>query len=138
MAIYSVPNTIYSVPNAIYSAGIIHPNSGYNYCCDQSPIPPNCTWTVTEQARADFSRQSKIITCELGGGSLNPEEWSRIRDALQSEADRLRSIPAQIELGELTPSDSGGSASQPGPRPVGAEQLMPRHGNSAHALRETR
>ena len=41
----------------------------------------------------------KICTCELGDGSLTPEEWSRICEAFQAETDRLRSIPAQIEIG---------------------------------------
>jgi hypothetical protein len=44
----------------------------------------------------------KICTFELGSGSLRPDEQDRIRRALRGEADRLRSIPAQIDLGRPT------------------------------------
>ncbi len=56
----------------------------------------------------------KICLYELGDGHLTPEEQNRIREALQAEADRLRSIPSQIDVGEISfvsPSrtDSGSS-----------------------------
>jgi hypothetical protein len=45
----------------------------------------------------------KICTFELGSGSLSADEQERIQKALHAEADRLRSIPAQIDLGRLAP-----------------------------------
>lgn len=45
----------------------------------------------------------KICTFELGGGSLSPDEQVLILKALHAEAERLRSIPAQIDLERLAP-----------------------------------
>lgn len=42
----------------------------------------------------------KICTFELGSGSLTEAEQELIRAALQSEVERLRSIPAEISLTE--------------------------------------
>jgi predicted transcriptional regulator len=41
----------------------------------------------------------KVCTYELGSGSLTPEEHDRIREALLSEADRLRNLSLSIDLG---------------------------------------
>ena len=41
----------------------------------------------------------KICNYELGGGSLNTDEQSRIREALHAEAQRLRNISSGIECG---------------------------------------
>jgi hypothetical protein len=51
-----------------------------------------------------LSRVSRFKIClyELGDGPLTPDEQNRIRKALQAEADRLRSIPTQIDVGELS------------------------------------
>lgn len=40
----------------------------------------------------------KICTYELGSGSLTPDEQSRIRKALQLEAERLRNVPNTVEF----------------------------------------
>lgn len=40
----------------------------------------------------------KICTFELGSGSLSADEQEQILKALHAEADRLRNVPAQIEL----------------------------------------
>ena len=45
----------------------------------------------------------KICTFELGSGSLTADEEDRIWEALHAEADRLRGIAAQIDLGRHTP-----------------------------------
>ena len=41
----------------------------------------------------------KICTYELGAGSLTTDEQTRIREALQTEAERLRNISIQIDFG---------------------------------------
>jgi hypothetical protein len=41
----------------------------------------------------------KICTFELGSGALNQDELERIKSALVAEADRLRSISTQIDIG---------------------------------------
>jgi predicted transcriptional regulator len=63
---------------------------------------------ISQSRLARLSRVSrfKICTYELGDGSLTLEEWDRIRRALQAEADRLRSIPAQIDFNHF---DSAGA-----------------------------
>jgi len=46
----------------------------------------------------------KICTYELGDGSLTAEEQTRIREALQAEAERLRQISTHFDsawTGEL-------------------------------------
>lgn len=45
----------------------------------------------------------KICTFELGSGSLSEDEQERIQKALHAEADRLRSLPTQIDLGRHAP-----------------------------------
>jgi transcriptional regulator with XRE-family HTH domain len=52
-------------------------------------------------ARLSNVSRFKICTYELGSGSLSPEELGRIRDALESEADRLRDVSAQIDFGRI-------------------------------------
>jgi predicted transcriptional regulator len=47
-------------------------------------------------ARLSGVSRFKICTYELGNGTLRPEDQSRIREALQAEAERLRTIPANI------------------------------------------
>ena len=54
-------------------------------------------------ARMSSVSRFKICTFELGSGSLSEDEQERIRKALRIEADRLRSIPTQIDLGQLAP-----------------------------------
>jgi len=54
-------------------------------------------------ARMSGVSRFKICTFELGSGSLSEDEQERIRTALRVEADRLRSIPTQIDLGQLAP-----------------------------------
>jgi hypothetical protein len=50
-----------------------------------------------------LSRVSRFKIClyELGDGSLTPEEQSRIREALQAEAERLRQISTQFDFAGL-------------------------------------
>jgi hypothetical protein len=43
----------------------------------------------------------KICLYELGDGSLTQEEQNQIREALQAELERLRSMPAEIDFGGL-------------------------------------
>jgi hypothetical protein len=56
---------------------------------------------LSQSRLARLSRVSrfKICTCELGDGLLTADEQNRIREALQSEAERLRSLPANIDFG---------------------------------------
>lgn len=58
----------------------------------------------------------KICTFELGSGSLSEDEQERIRTALRIEADRLRSIPTQIDLGQLSPQAAPNQARDSGLR----------------------
>jgi predicted transcriptional regulator len=53
-------------------------------------------------ARLSHVSRFKICLYELGDGHLTPEEQNRIREALQAEADRLSSIPTQIDASELS------------------------------------
>lgn len=50
----------------------------------------------------------KICVFEGGDGDLTAAEQARIRDALQAEAKRLRSISLQIDFGQLGSAASGG------------------------------
>jgi predicted transcriptional regulator len=50
-------------------------------------------------ARLSGVSRFKICTYELGGGSLTWEERERVREALLTEANRLRSLPIVIDLG---------------------------------------
>jgi hypothetical protein len=52
----------------------------------------------------------KICTHELGNGAITPTEHTRINEALRAEADRLRSLTAQIDFGRL---ESGLTGSPP-------------------------
>jgi predicted transcriptional regulator len=52
-------------------------------------------------ARLTGVSRFKICTYELGDGPLTLEEQNRIREALQAEAERLRTIATQIDLGDL-------------------------------------
>jgi predicted transcriptional regulator len=49
-------------------------------------------------ARLSGVSRFKICTYELGDSSLTADEQGRIRGALQAEADRLRRIPAEINV----------------------------------------
>ena len=49
-------------------------------------------------ARLSGVSRFKICTYELGDSSLTADEQSRIRGALQAEANRLRRIPAEINV----------------------------------------
>ena len=49
-------------------------------------------------ARASGVSRFKICTFELGNGSLRSDEQECIVKALAAEADRLRSIPAEMDL----------------------------------------
>ena len=60
-------------------------------------------------ARLSGVSRFKICTYELGDGSLTAEEQNRIRQALQSEVDRLRTIPLHIDFGQLESSAQGAS-----------------------------
>ena len=53
-------------------------------------------------ARMSGVSRFKICTFELGSGSLTPDEQDQIRKALHAEAERLRSVPAQLDLGRFT------------------------------------
>jgi hypothetical protein len=57
-------------------------------------------------ATAGFSRVSrvKIRMCELGHGTVTPQEHRQIREALQTEAKRLRNIGSEIDPGLETAS----------------------------------
>jgi predicted transcriptional regulator len=61
-------------------------------------------------ARISGVSRFKICTYELGDGLLTVDEQDRIREALQAEATRLRSIPDQIDLAQalVTPKALGG------------------------------
>jgi hypothetical protein len=50
-------------------------------------------------ARLSGVSRFKICTYELGNGALSQDEQNRIREALQAEAERLRSISIQSEFG---------------------------------------
>lgn len=49
-------------------------------------------------ARLSGVSRFRLCTYELGGGSLSPEDLNRLQEALQAEAERLRSITAFIRL----------------------------------------
>lgn len=53
---------------------------------------------ISQSRLARISRVSRFKICvfELGSGSLPPDEQRRIMDAIQTEAERLRSAAAQI------------------------------------------
>jgi predicted transcriptional regulator len=50
-------------------------------------------------ARLSGVSRFKICLFELGDGELNEEEQRQIREALLTEAERLRNISIQIEFG---------------------------------------
>ena len=50
----------------------------------------------------------KIAMFEIGDGSLSPDEQERIRQALQSETERLRALPDPMEFGRIDPASSNG------------------------------
>ena len=58
---------------------------------------------VSQTRLARLARISRFKLClyELGDGTLNLDELLRIQQALQAEADRLRSIPAELDLAAL-------------------------------------
>lgn len=57
-------------------------------------------------ARLSGVSRFKICTYELGDCSLNSEDRTRIRQALQLEAERLRNISLQIDFDQLESSAS--------------------------------
>ena len=54
-------------------------------------------------ARMSGVSRFKLCVFELGSGSLTADELDRIRKALRAEADRLRSISGQVDLGQPAP-----------------------------------
>jgi predicted transcriptional regulator len=54
-------------------------------------------------ARLSGVSRFKICSYELGDGAMSPDQQSRIREALQAEAERLRSISIHIEFGQPQP-----------------------------------
>lgn len=62
---------------------------------------------VSQSKLARMSRVSrfKLNVFELGSGSLSRAEQDRIQRALRAEADRLRKISTQIDLGRLAPEE---------------------------------
>jgi predicted transcriptional regulator len=52
-------------------------------------------------ARSSGVPRWKINACELGDIALSTVELGKIRTALQAEMDRLRSLPATIDLAEV-------------------------------------
>jgi predicted transcriptional regulator len=56
-------------------------------------------------ARISGVKRFKICTFELGDCPLTPEEQKKIGNALQAETERLRSLPAKIDLGEFGSAD---------------------------------
>jgi predicted transcriptional regulator len=60
-------------------------------------------------ARLSGVSRFKICTFELGSGSLTAAEQGRIRESLQSEAERLRNISVPTEFGQLQPSPAQGA-----------------------------
>ena len=50
-------------------------------------------------ARLSGVSRFKICTYELGDGALEPDEQDRIREALETEAARLRNISVEIDFG---------------------------------------
>jgi predicted transcriptional regulator len=43
----------------------------------------------------------KICSYELGNGALTADEQKCIRDALQAEVERLRSVPRDVDFGSI-------------------------------------
>jgi transcriptional regulator with XRE-family HTH domain len=60
---------------------------------------------VSQSRLARLSGVSRFRICafELGDGSLSPDAQNRIREALRTEAGRLRSISDQIDLDQAQP-----------------------------------
>jgi DNA-binding XRE family transcriptional regulator len=61
-------------------------------------------------ARLSGVSRFKICTYELGDGSLSPEQQTRIREALQAEAERLRRISVQMDFGQPQASPVEGAS----------------------------
>jgi predicted transcriptional regulator len=57
----------------------------------------------TRLARLSGVSRFKICMYELGDGALTEDEHGQIRAALQVEADRLRNLPDQLEIGQTQP-----------------------------------
>ena len=55
---------------------------------------------ISQSKLARLARVSRFKICmyELDGGSLTPEEHRRVREALVSEANRLRNLPLGLDL----------------------------------------
>lgn len=50
-------------------------------------------------ARLSGVSRFKICTFELGSGALNPDELDRIKSIFRAEAERLRTVCRQIDVG---------------------------------------
>ena len=61
-------------------------------------------------ARLSGVSRFKICTYELGDGALTPEQSSRIREALQAEAERLRKIPVRFDFDRPDTNESPAEA----------------------------
>ena len=52
----------------------------------------------SELARRSGVARLRIHLAELGDRELTPDEEAKVRAALQTEIDRLRNLPASVEL----------------------------------------
>jgi hypothetical protein len=68
-------------------------------------------FSQSELARRSGVPRLKICLFELGDGKLTAEEQCRIRESLQSEAERLRNISVQIDFVQ-SPAVAGAGASR--------------------------
>jgi predicted transcriptional regulator len=64
-------------------------------------------------ARMSGVSRFKICTFELGSGALKEDELDRIKTALLAEADRLRTVSRQIDLGRARPAKRSDCATRP-------------------------
>lgn len=55
---------------------------------------------ISQSRLARLAGVSRFRICmyELGDGTLRPEEQSRIQGVLQAELERLRNLPARMDL----------------------------------------
>ena len=76
-------------------------NSGYNGCSSMHLRLQRNALGISQSKLSRISGVSRFKICmyELDGGSLTPDEHRRIREALLSEANRLRNLPLSFDLG---------------------------------------